>query len=58
MPTIIRRYMSEAEERQIKATVLLEYHEAKQALVLLEIEARQIGRGWYVRAEEIERLIA
>ena len=35
--------MSEAEERQIKATALLEYHEAKQALVLLEIEASQIA---------------
>lgn len=35
--------MSEAEERQIKATALLEYHEAKETLVLLEVEAKQLA---------------
>lgn len=35
--------MSEAEERQIKAIALLDYHEAKETLVLLEVEAKQLA---------------
>lgn len=35
--------MTESEERQIRAAALLEYHEARQALALLQIEARQIA---------------
>lgn len=41
--------MTEAEERQIRAMALLEYHEARQTVTLLQLEARQI-------AEDLEGL--
>jgi hypothetical protein len=49
VPSVIRNYMTEVDERQKRAMALLEYEEARQAVTLLQLEARQI-------ADELEGL--